>query len=250
MKKNKPAASTIGLAFKKRNEPDTHAWINAAQAKVASSFDVDTLTNIQCLALDALGDSIACCSMAVALSLAPSDDDDNDNDFDFFPSDDLECSYPQVMKTVHIHMSPDYYPVDLPYDLDLDALHLNDDELVDSIPTILEPSEPSPTEDSQLVDTSVANRVCSFPPKVTQGDSGANRGVSNKKDLLLDYQEIVPFVIGTIGTETILVIGVGYMMLPTLKGCLERIKTYYSPKASGSIMSPARHVKASEKRLC
>ena len=56
-------------------------------------------------------------------------------------------------------------------------------------------------------------------------------------------------MIGTIGTETILVIGVGYMMLTTLKDGLERIKTYYSPKASGSVMSPGRHVKESEQCL-
>ena len=101
------------------------------------------------------------------------------------------------------------------------------------------PYQPSLPPDSPVTaDTPVANHVCSFSEKTTQGDSGANRGVTNNKDLLHDYQAIKPFGIGTIGPETILVIGVGYIDLPTLGKGFERIKTYYSPKASGSVMSP------------
>ena len=119
MKENYQASKTVGLAFKKRNEPDTQARINAAHASVASSFGVTKMNDAQCLALDYLNDSIACCHMAVALSLGQStnsddEDDENDEDFDFFPSDDLACSYPQVMKTDHVEMPPDYYPTGIP----------------------------------------------------------------------------------------------------------------------------------------
>ena len=246
MKKDEDASRIVGLAFKKRNEPDTQAMINAAHASVASSFGVTNMTDAQCLALDALDDSIACCHMTIA---PPREDpvvvdSINDEELDFFPGDDLACSYPQVMQSVHVHMPPEYYPTDMPYDLDLDAIQLADDETVDSIPTISEPCDPSQAED-----TPEANRVCSFPDKTTQGDSGANRGVTNNKDLLHNYQEIVHFGIGTIGPDTISVIGFGYMNLPSLENGLERAKTYYSSKASGSVMSPDRHVKESEQRL-
>ena len=113
---------------------------------------MEELSDVQCLALDAANDSIACCHMAVVPSHAQSDDEDEDDEdnLDFFPSDDLACSYPQVMKTDHVEMPPDYYPTGIPYDMDLDALHFADDETVDSIPTISESLDPTAAENTPV----------------------------------------------------------------------------------------------------
>ena len=62
----------------------------------------------------------------------------------------------------------------------------------------------------------ISNMVCTFPDCVAQGDSGANRALTNDSNLLTEFTPINPFQIGTISPKPIMATHCGITRLPTV----------------------------------
>ena len=68
--------------------------------------------------------------------------------------------------------------------------------------------------------------ICTFSDCVAQGDSVANRALTNDQALLTDFTPITPFPIGTISPKLIMATHLGITKLPTVEGLYEGFTTY------------------------
>ena len=79
-----------------------------------------------------------------------------------------------------------------------------------------------------------------------QNDSGANRNVTNNKEILNDFQEISPYSIGGINNDestNIVCTGEGFLCLRTDDNKSIPLRMLYSPDTSGTIVSPTSIVR-------
>ena len=135
-------------------------------------------------------------------------------------------SIPQALKSIHMSIPREYLMADQER---------------------LSPRLPIPK--SPLDQPAISKMICTFPDCVVQGDSGANRALTNDYTLLVAFTAIAPFSIGTIGPKPIMTTHQGIMKVPTVEGLHEGSTTYYSTAASGSVISPDPHVSESKGRL-
>ena len=79
---------------------------------------------------------------------------------------------------------------------------------------------------------------------IGQNDSGANRTVTNKKELLVHYKTIPPYAINGVSDEApaIHCTGIGFLPWRADTGEILLIRCLYSENASGTIISPASDV--------
>ena len=77
----------------------------------------------------------------------------------------------------------------------------------------------------------------------SQSDTGANRHLTNTKQVLKDFKICTPFTIGTIEEDaTVTVTGTGITSIQTSNPTKPLVyETLYSPKASGSVFSPEKY---------
>ena len=96
----------------------------------------------------------------------------------------------------------------------------------------------------------ISKIICTFLDCVAQGDSGANRALTNDRTLLTNFTPIISFPIGTsIGPKPIMTTHRGIMQLPIIEGRNKGFTMYYSKDSSDSVISLDRHVIESNGRL-
>ena len=80
-------------------------------------------------------------------------------------------------------------------------------------------------------------------PQITQSNTGANRHLSNSKDMMTNFESCIPFPIGKIEENaTITVTGKGMTSIKTTDPSKPLVyKISYSPKASGLVFSPQKY---------
>ena len=94
-------------------------------------------------------------------------------------------------------------------------------------------------KDPNTMSTGMINKV-NFQPQY-QSDSGANRNVTNQKELLIHYKSIKPYSISGVNQDAagnIECVGEGDMILRTDGNRTMLIRTLHSPNSSGTIISP------------
>ena len=85
-----------------------------------------------------------------------------------------------------------------------------------------------------------------------QNDGGANRSVTNNKNMLIGYQSIDPYPIGGVNEENgpaILCTGKGYIPWRSNTGEIVLIRSYYCAQVAGTIISPTDIVMAHNERF-
>ena len=95
---------------------------------------------------------------------------------------DLLYSHPQALKTIQMSIPREYI--------------MSDQEM-------LTPRVPIPRSPNDQ--PAITKMICTFPDFVAQGDSRANRALTNDRTLLTDFTPINPFPIGTIGPKLTMV---------------------------------------------
>ena len=85
----------------------------------------------------------------------------------------------------------------------------------------------------------------------SQSDTGANRHLTNKKEVIKDFKPCEPFNIGTIEQDTtVKVTGSGMTSIQTDDPQKPLIcETLYSPKASGSVFSPEKYANDNKDKI-
>ena len=135
---------------------------------------------------------------------------------------DTMYNHPQALKTIHMSIPWEYL--------------LADQEM-------LNPRQPiSKTPVDQPV---ISKMIYTFPDCVVQGDSGANRALTNNRTLLTGFTPINAFLIGTIDPKPVMTTHWDIMQLLTIEGNYEGFTTYYNIDSSGSVISLDRHVSES-----
>ena len=235
MKDNHDETVKITEAFKQKHQPSTKATVHALMTEMEmfdkSNFRSEQHAQWQDM-FNRVDDSMAICHATVVppqtvqafLSsiMAP---------HECMPATrehiDMECHHPQALKTIHMSIPREYILAD--------QKMLNPRQLVTKNPM----DQPAKSK-----------MICTFPDRVAQGDSGANRALTNGHTLLTDFTLINPFPIRTIGPKPIMATQHrGIMRLPTIKGGHEGFTTYNSKDSSRSVISLDRHVSESNERL-